>query len=235
VSEMKKADDNPEERDIYERIFAQVRNPSDVRGAIARAVRQLREAMEKEDNCAVTAAHVRNLADIDPAALAAAYAMAEKSCTYWPSPGQIRELAGWSEESRGGAAIEWVFRYLEKHGCEGRAQGGGVRFGEDESGRRVLLEREAIVAAPALPAEIEAALALLGSGSAKQGLRYVSQHPAVKGWDNFSGDAASRSAERIEGQWIRCYLRAMRKGLGVKASSNLPHYGGHNDQRNGAY
>ena len=111
--------------------------------------------MEKEDNCAVTAAHVRNLTDIDPEALALAYTLAEKTCTYWPSPGQIRELAGWSEESRGGAALEWVFRYLEKHGCEGRAQGGGVRFGEDETGRRVLLETEAIVAAPALPAEIE--------------------------------------------------------------------------------
>ena len=214
--------DNAEERDIYERIFAEVRNRSEVRGAIARAVRQLRAAMEKEDNCAVAAAHVRSLADIDPAALAAAYAMAEKTCTYWPSPGQIRELAGWSEESRGGAALEWVFRYLEKHGCEGRALGGGVRFGEDESGRRVLLEREAIVAAPAFPAEIEAALLLLGSGSTKQGLRYLSQHPAVKGWDNFTGDSASRSAERIEGQWIRCYLRAMRNGLRAQVYSNPP-------------
>ena len=214
--------DNGEERDIYERIFAEVRNRSEVRGAIARAVRQLRAAMEKEDNCAVAAAHVRSLADIDPAALAAAYAMAEKTCTYWPSPGQIRELAGWSEESRGGAALEWVFRYLEKHGCEGRALGGGVRFGEDESGRRVLLEREAIVAAPAFPAEIEAALLLLGSGSTKQGLRYLSQHPAVKGWDNFTGDSASRSAERIEGQWVRCYLRAMRNGLRAQVYSNPP-------------
>ena len=214
--------DNGEERDIYERIFAEVRNRSEVRGAIARAVRQLRAAMEKEDNCAVAAAHVRSLADIDPAALAAAYAMAEKTCTYWPSPGQIRELAGWSEESRGGAALEWVFRYLEKHGCEGRALGGGVRFGEDESGRRVLLEREAIVAAPAFPAEIEAALMLVGSGSTKQGLRYLSQHPAVKGWDNFAGDSASRSAERIEGQWIRCYLRAMRNGLRAQVYSNPP-------------
>ena len=214
--------DNGEERDIYERIFAEVSNRSEVRGAIARAVRQLRAAMEKEDNCAVAAAHVRSLADIDPAALAAAYAMAEKTCTYWPSPGQIRELAGWSEESRGGAALEWVFRYLEKHGCEGRALGGGVRFGEDESGRRVLLEREAIVAAPAFPAEIEAALLLLGSGSTKQGLRYLSQHPAVKGWDNFTGDSASRSAERIEGQWIRCYLRAMRNGLRAQVYSNPP-------------
>jgi hypothetical protein len=221
VSEMKKADD-PVELDMYARIFARVTNTSDLRSAIARAVRQLREAIEKEDNCAVTAAHVRNLTDIDPEALAQAYTLAEKTCTYWPSPGQIRELAGWSEESRGGAALEWVFRYLEKHGCEGRAQGGGVRFGEDESGRRVLLEREAIIAAPALPAEIEVALALLGSGSTKQGLRYVSQHPAVKGWDNFSGDAASRSAERIEGQWIRCYLRAMRMGLGAKVSSHPP-------------
>ena len=134
---------------MYEQIFAEVRNASDLRRAIARAVRQLREAMEKEDNCAVTAAHVRNLTDIDPEALAQAYALAEKTCTYWPSPGQIRELAGWSEESKGAAALEWVFRYLEKHGCEGRAQGGGVRFGEDETGRRVLLETEAIVAAPA--------------------------------------------------------------------------------------
>ena len=64
--------DNAEERDVYGRIFAEVRNPSDVRGAIARAVRQLRAAMEKEDNCAVAAAHVRSLADIDPAALAVA-------------------------------------------------------------------------------------------------------------------------------------------------------------------
>jgi hypothetical protein len=222
VSEMKKADSSPGEGDMYERIFAGTSHPPDLRCAIARAVRQLRAAMEKEDNCAVTAAHVRNLTDIDPAALAQAYTLAEKTCTYWPSPGQIRELAGWSEESRGGAALEWVFGYLEKHGCEGRAQGGGVRFGEDETGRRVLLEREAVVAAPALPGEIEAALKLLGSGSTKQGLRYVSQHPAVKGWDNFSGDAASRSAERIEGQWIRCYLRAMRMGLGAKASSHPP-------------
>lgn len=221
MSEMKKSK-GPVEGDTYERIFAEASHPSDLRCAIARAVRQLREAMEKEDNSAVTAAHVRNLADIDSAALARAYTLAEKTCTYWPSPGQIRELAGWSEESRGGAALEWVFSYLEKHGCEGHAQGGGVRFGDDGSGRRVLLEREAKVAAPALPAEIEAALALLGSGSSKQGLRYVSQHPAVKGWDNFTGDAASRSAERIEGQWIRCYLRAMRVGLGAKASSHPP-------------
>src|ERR1700691_1752045 len=207
---------------MYEQIFAEVSSAADLRRAIARAVRQLREGMEKEDNCAVTAAHVRNLTDIDPEALAQAYSLAEKTCTYWPSPGQIRELAGWAEESMGGAALEWVFRYLEKHGCEGRAQGGGVRFGEDESGRRVLSERESIVAAPALPAEIEAALALLGSGSTKQGLRYVSQHPAVKGWDNFSGEAASRSAERIERQWMRCYLHAIRMGNGTTASSHPP-------------
>jgi hypothetical protein len=213
---------NPEEQDMYERIFAEVTSVSDLRCAIARAVRQLREAMEKEDNCAVAAAHVRNLTDISPEALARAYTLAEKTCTYWPSPGQIRELAGSPEESKGGAALAWVFGYLEKHGCEGRALGGGVRFGEDESGRRVLLETQPVVAAPAMPAEIEIALSLLGSGSTKQGLRYVSQHPVVKGWDNFSGDAASRSAERIEGQWMRCYLRATRMGHGTTASSHPP-------------
>ena len=88
-------------------------SPSDLRRAIARAVRQLREAMEKEDNCAVTAAHVRNLKEIDPEALARAYALAEKTCTYWPTPGQIRELAGWSEESQergwrcSGSSVIW--------------------------------------------------------------------------------------------------------------------------------
>jgi hypothetical protein len=200
-----------DERFVYEQIFAQVTNPADLRYAIARAVRQLREAMEKEDNCAVTAAHVRNLAEIEPAALARGYALAEKTCTYWPSPGQIRELAGWSEESRSGPALHWVFSYLEKHGCEGRPRGGGVRFGEDETGRRVLVETEAVVAAPAIPAEIVAALTLLGSGSMRQGLRYLSQHPVVKGWDNFAGDAALRTAERVEGQWARCYVRATRR------------------------
>jgi hypothetical protein len=211
-----------DEWDLYAQIFAEVKSLSDLRCAIARAVRQLREAMEKEDNCAVTAAHVRHLTDIEPAALAQAYSMAERTCTYWPSPGQIRELAGWSEESRGWAALEWVFRYLNNHGCEGRALGGGLRFGEDESGRRVLLEIEPIVAAPPLPPETEAALALLGGGSATQGLRYVSQHPVMKGWDGLSGDAGSRNAERIEGQWARCYQRAMRMSHGTPTSSSQP-------------
>ena len=201
--------------DVYEQIFSGVRTPSDLQFAIARAVRQLREAMEKEDNCAVTAAHVRNLKEIDPPALAMAYALAEKTCTYWPTPGQIRELAGWSEETRSRSALQWVFAYLEKHGVEGRALGGGVRFGEDETGRRVLLPSEPVIPAPDIPEEIEATLAALGSGSAKQGLRYVSQHPVAKGWDCFNGDAASRTAERIEAQWIRCSLHTMRRNRKV--------------------
>jgi hypothetical protein len=211
VGAMNKANENAEKRGAYEPIFAEVSNLDDLRHAIARAVRQLREAMEKEDNRAVTAAHVRNLTEIDPQSLARAYALAEKTCTYWPSPGQIRELAGWSEDTRGGAALQWVFRYLERHGVAGRARGGGVKFGEDETGRRVLLQTEAVVAAPKIPAEIERTLALLGSGSAKQGLSYASQHPVVKGWDNFAGDGASRTAERLESQWIRCYRQVARK------------------------
>ena len=208
--------------EVYQEIFAGVSNQSDRAQAIARAVRQLRAAMEKEDNCAVTAAHVRNLKEIDPAALAAAYALAEKTCTYWPTPGQIRELAGWSEETRGRAALQWVFAYLGKHGVDGRAHGGGVRFGEDATGRRVLLEAEPVVAAPAIPAEIEAILAALGSGSARQGLQYVSQHPVAKGWDTFHGDAASRTAERIEAQWIRCCLHILRAGGRVSEWSEAP-------------
>src|ERR1700733_2256932 len=218
--------------DVYAEIFADVRDSSDLPHAIARAVRQLREAMEKEDNCAVTAAHVRNLREIDPAALATAYALAERTCTYWPTPGQIRELAGWSEESRSRSALQWVFTYLEKHGVEGRARGGGVRFGEDETGRRVLLESEPVIPAPDIPQEIEATLAALGSGAVKQGLRYVSQHPVAKGWDNFHGDAASRTAERIEGQWIRCSLHTTRKGRKAPGSSGtptIPLHGGRND------
>ena len=73
--------------EIYQEIFRTVANSTDLRHAIARAVRTLREAMEKEDNWAVTAAHVRNLADIDAEALATGFALAEKTCTYWPTPG----------------------------------------------------------------------------------------------------------------------------------------------------
>lgn len=198
--------------EVYEQIFAGLRDRRDVVHAIARAVRELRAAMEKEDNSAVTAAHVRNLKEIDPQALAMAYALAERTCTYWPTPGQIREFAGWSDEARSRIQLQWVFQYLEKHGPEGRPRGGGVRFGEDETGRRVLLEIDEVVPAPEIPAEIEAVLAALGSGSAKQGLRYVSQHPIAKGWDGFHGDAASRAAERIEAQWIRCSLHTLRTG-----------------------
>jgi hypothetical protein len=195
----------------YDEIFAGVTSVRDLQHAIARAVRHLREAMEKEDNRAVTAAHMRNLCEIDGASLAMAYAAAERSCTFWPSPGQIRELAGWSEETRARAALQWVFSYLTNHGVDGRPRGGGVTFGEDETGRRVLLSTAPVVAAPELPEEIAAALTLLGGGQAKQGLRAASQHPVVKGWDGVTGEAASRTAERIEGQWVRCYLHALRK------------------------
>ena len=139
---------NDNSGNVYAQIFAGVRNRVESAQAIARAVRQLREAMEKEDNCAVTAAHVRNLREIDPTALASAYALAEETCTYWPTPGQIRELAGWSEETRSRGALQWVFHYLAMHGVEGRERGGGVRFGEDETGRRVLLAPEAVIPAP---------------------------------------------------------------------------------------
>jgi hypothetical protein len=215
--------------EVYEQIFAGIRDSRDLAQAIARAVRELREAMEKEDNSAVTAAHVRNLRDIDPQALAAAYALAEKTCTHWPSPGEMRELAGRSEEATGRVGLRWVFAYLEKHGPEGRPRGGAVKFGEDGTGRRVLLTQEPVIAAPPIPAEIEAVLATLGSGSAQQGLRYISQHPNIKGWEGFSGDHALRSAERIEAQWIRCSLHTMRKsrkGADMGAAATIPLDGG---------
>jgi hypothetical protein len=197
--------------EIYQEIFTGVETSADLRHAIARAVRTLREAMEKEDNRAVTAAHVRNLADIEAQALATAFALAEKTCTYWPTPGQIRELAGWSDEARSREALQWVFAYLEKHGVDGRPRGGSVRFGEDETGRRVMLGSELVEAAPEIPGVVGVTLAALGSGAVKQGLRYISQHPVVKGWDTFSGDSAFRVAERIEGQWMRCWLERGRK------------------------
>jgi hypothetical protein len=196
---------------MYEQLFAQATSPVEVKQAIARAVRLLREAMEKEDNAAVTAAHVRNLHDIAPEALGGAYALAEKTCTFWPTPGQIRELAGCSDDSRALTALQWVFGYLTKHGCDGRPRGGGVRFGEDETGRRVLLETEPEVAAPEIPMDIDQALWQIGGGSVRQGLRYLSQHPAVKGWDSTSGDVGLRIAQRLEAQWARSYLKQQRR------------------------
>jgi hypothetical protein len=195
----------------YDEIFAGVKSVKDLEHAIARAVRHLREAMEKEDNRAVTAAHMRNLRELDSGALAMAYAAAEKTCTFWPTPGQIRELAGASEDSAARTALQWVFGYLSKHGVEGRASGGAVCYGEDATGRHVELSVTPTVAAPEIPAEIAAGLAALGGGRVKQGLRYVSQHPVVQGWEGFSGDVASRTAERIEGQWVRGYLQNARR------------------------
>ncbi len=142
---------------------------------------------------------------------------------------------------------------MERHGVEGRARGGGVKFGEDETERRVLLETEAVVAAPDIPADIEHTLKLLGGGSAKQGFSYVSQHPFVKGWGDFAGDAGSRTAERIESQWIRCYRQAVRKTRQTQAggepwrmlparirhllrtrelASIIPRYGGRSEEQN---
>lgn len=196
---------------VYSELFCGVESQAQVKQAIARAVRVLRVAMEKEDNSAVTAAHVRNLADISPEALAQAYALAERTCTFWPTPGQIRELAGQSAENQASEALRWVFSYLRAHGLEGRAGGGGVHFGEDGTGQRVLLRTDPLVPAPAIPPEIAAALSVLGGGAAKHGLRYISQHPAIKGWDESCSDATTRAAERIEMRWNRCYLQTTRR------------------------
>ena len=193
----------------YEAIFADVRDVDDLRRAIAHAVRTLRSAMDKEDNRAVTSAHVRNLEEITPAALACAYATAERQCTFWPSPGEIRSLAGWSEETNARGALGWVFRYLEGHGAEGRARGGGVHFGENDAGQRVLIETTPVVPAPPLPSEIETALRLLTCGSVKDGLRYLCQHPVIRGWNEFAGDSGARAADRIEARWIRSYQQTL--------------------------
>jgi hypothetical protein len=196
---------------VYDLIFHGTTTVADKRSAIVRAVRQLRESMEREDNSAVTAAHVRTLCDLEPATLARAYADAERLCTFWPTPGQIRELAGWSIESEGREALQWVFQYLELHGIQGRPRGGGIRFEEDAQGRRVMAKRTPEVAAPQIPEAIDRTLAAMGSGARQHGLRALSQHPRIKGWDNFLGDSGVRTAERIEAQWLRCFLQTQRK------------------------
>jgi hypothetical protein len=182
---------------------------AELRRAIARAVRELRTAMEKDGNPAVTMAHARNLDDIDPAALAGAYALAERNCIFWPGPGEIRELAGCSEHQEAQEALDWVFGYLEAHGISGRRQSGAVTITVDNTGRRNLAVAAPAREAPAIPPRIQRALGALGNGSVKHGLLYVSQHPRLKGWEEPGGDPAGR-AERIERQWTRCYRQALR-------------------------
>ncbi len=59
--------------------------------------------------------------------------------------------------------------------------------------------------------DIDQALWQIGGGSVRQGLRYLSQHPAVKGWDSTSGDVGLRIAQRLEAQWARSYLKQQRR------------------------
>ena len=182
---------------------------AELRRAIARAVRELRTAMEKDGNPAVTLAHVRNLEDGDPEALALAYAQAERNCVYWPTPGEIRELAGCSEGQEAQDSLNWVLGYLEAHGVSGRRQSGAVTFTMDSTGRRTLAAAAPGREAPPMPPRIQETLSALGNGSAKHGLLCISQHPRLKGWEEGTGDPAGR-AERIERQWTRCYRLARR-------------------------
>jgi hypothetical protein len=193
---------------VYEQIFAGAESLEDVRRAIARAVRELRQAMEKEDNPAVMMAHMRSLNDIHPEDLARAYKLAERNCVFWPSPGQIREFAGSAEMRESSETWEWVLRYLEEHGADGRPRGGAVTFGNDRDGRRVALGAAPVTEAPQLPRRIAEALRALGGGSIKHGLLAIAQHPRIKGWDEPSSEPATKTAERIERQWMRFYRQA---------------------------
>ncbi len=220
----------------YREIFAGAETQEQRRQAIARAARALRQAMEREDNASVVAAHVENLADIPGAELAEAYAQAERNATFWPSPGQIRELAGWSDEGLAWKALLWVFEYLRAHGVDGRPRSGGVRYVEDATGRRAPETVAPCAPAPKIPADIAIALCAMGGGrmapgadcaekgatpgtesgaesgtpmtaALRDGLRCVAQHPAAQGWKTCSGDAAA-AAERIERAWLRRHREA---------------------------
>jgi uncharacterized protein YdaU (DUF1376 family) len=94
-------------------VFSGVRNASDSSYADARALWRSRQAMEKRDNRAVTVAHVRNITEIDRASRAMAYALAERTFSYWPTPGHRRRLAGWSEETWSRTAVHWASTYPE--------------------------------------------------------------------------------------------------------------------------
>lgn len=214
----------PNGSEIYRRIFERADQErskpgadgtgsprEELRRAIAMAVRELRTAMEKDGNPAVTMAHMRNLDDVAPMALARAYAMAERNCVYWPSPGEIREFAGASENQEASAALDWMLEYLDTYGTGGRRHGPAVTFAVDATGRREMVVAKPAPEAPAIPQAIERTLALLGNGSAKHGLKQMSQHPRLRGWEEVNGDPPGRAAERIERQWARCYRQAMRE------------------------
>jgi hypothetical protein len=216
---MRQGESGQDDCGIYQRLFAGASSTEQLHRAIALAVSELRAAMEKEANPAVTLAHMRNLDDLDPEALAEAYARAEQNCIYWPAPGQIRELAGKSVEQRAAESLEKVFLHLEEHGTAGRAKSGAVTFGDDGTGRRVLLAAEPASPAPELPPVTQRTLTVLGSGSAKHGLLYLSQHPRIRGWDEVGGEAAAKSADRIERQWVRCYRQVLREQQQVQTTS----------------
>lgn len=134
--------------------------------------------------------YVRVLSAAKPEQLIKAFELAESTCKYMPSPGELLALATGGDAGgsmrRADEAFSWIMRYIAHHGVDGRTR---MRVGSDYE---IHYTR-----APAIPSEIVKTLQALG-GTLQHGLARVAEtKPENLGWLKNDFEAAFM---RVEGE-----------------------------------
>lgn len=165
--------------------------------------------------------YVACLDDMKPGELIAACCTAARECKFFPTPSELRELAGIptaAQQERAAArrALQEVLEAIRNHGPELRPIPGAILTDKGEDGRLLDIPLRAPSTLPPLfPEQTFRAVRSLGWGESRAGLQLLSTHPAVfamAGTVEYGayGPTLARQAEEIEKRWFEAYREAGR-------------------------
>lgn len=138
-----------------------------------------------------------------------AFTLALHECKFFPTPGELRELAGIptaAQQERAAArrALQDVLEAIRKHGPELRPIPGAILTDKGEDGRLLDIPlRAPSTPAPSFMLPVNLALTRLGYGDRRQGVLFLASHPALGSTTEFP--TVARQAEEIEKRWFEAY------------------------------
>lgn len=199
----------------FDRIFANSRTQQNKLAAIAWALKEWADGLDKTLMGPVITLHQEVNGDLTPAELALGFNRAARlPSDFLPSPGKIRSLSGHIDHDPVEQESMDAFRGLldqmrGPHGPTLRTLPGRLKM-NDEQGNPITPVQQPPIAPTPLSARIRASVEIMGLGSIAAGLGYISTHPALRPqvYDVGAGTEPSfeaRHGRDIERRWVEIY------------------------------